>query len=184
LSLFAELTQPLPTYVKTPQGRAQPRPFGIAPLAHLHLFKGITNRKDVHGGGKVTRVLLAEDEEGIRSLLAEVLSGAGYEVVDAENGDAAALKMDSQSAFDLLVTDIHMPGHLTGLDLARKFRERYAGSPILYVTGRPDAIRDASLQDRGDMVLFKPLKLMALVATVRSLLDAAAAAEAISSEAG
>ena len=123
----------------------------------------------------MARVLLAEDEDGIRSLIAEVLANAGYQVIDAESGDAAMLKMDSRSCFDLLVTDIHMPGRLSGFDLARQFRERYAGSPILYITGRPDAIRDADLPDRSNPVLFKPLKLMALVATVRELLSTAAA---------
>lgn len=123
----------------------------------------------------MARVLLAEDEDGIRSLIVEVLSGAGYEVVDAECGDAAMLKMDPQRPFDLLVTDIHMPGRLSGFDLARQFRKKYADKPILYITGRPDAFRDAGLSDRCDPVLFKPIKLMALVDKVQLLLNTAAA---------
>lgn len=118
------------------------------------------------------RVLLTEDEKEIRSLLAEVLADAGYEVVEAESGDAAALLMDHPDAFDVLVTDIHMPGRLSGLDLGRRFRERHARSPILYVTGRPDAMRGVPMRPNREVVLFKPHGLLALVATVQAMLAA------------
>lgn len=120
----------------------------------------------------MTRVLLAEDEEEIRSMLAEVLFDAGYEVVEAESGDAAAMLMDNADAFDVLVTDVHMPGRLNGLDLGRQFRERYARSPILYVTGRPDAVRGVRMRPNREVVLFKPHGLRVLVATVQAMLAA------------
>lgn len=120
----------------------------------------------------MTRVLLTEDEEEIRSLLAEVLVDAGYEVVEAESGDAAAELIGRPDEFDVLVTDIHMPGRLSGLDLGRRFRERHLRSPILYVTGRPDAVRGVPMQPNREMVLFKPHGLLALVATVQLMLAA------------
>jgi len=82
----------------------------------------------------VARILLVEDEEEIRSMLAEVLADAGHEVVEAESGDAAALILDQFDNLDALVTEVHMPGRLNGLGLGRRFRERHALSPILYVT--------------------------------------------------
>lgn len=120
----------------------------------------------------MARVLLTEDEEEIRSLLAEVLIEAGHEVVEAESGDAAALLMDEPDVFDVLVTDVHMPGRLSGLDLGRRFRERHAHSPILYVTGRPDAMRGVAMCPNRDVVLFKPHGLRVLVATVQAMLAA------------
>lgn len=120
----------------------------------------------------MTRVLLTEDDEDIRSMLAEVLVDAGYEVVEAESGDAAALLIDRPNVFDVLVTDIHMPGRLNGRDLGRRFREQHARSPILYVTGRPDAMRGVPMRPNRESVLFKPHGLRALVATVQAMLAA------------
>ena len=120
----------------------------------------------------MTRVLLTEDEEEIRLMLAEVLVAAGYEVIEAESGDVAAELIDHPDVFDVLVTDIHMPGRLSGLDLGRRFRERHARSPILYVTGRPDAMRGISMRPNREVVLLKPLGLLALVATVQAMLAA------------
>lgn len=105
-------------------------------------------------------------------MLAEVLVDAGYEVVEAESADVAAELIDHPDVFDVLVTDIHMPGRLSGLDLGRRFRERNARSPILYVTGRPDAMRGILMRPNREVVLLKPLGLLALVATVQAMLAA------------
>jgi len=102
------------------------------------------------------RVLLTENEQELRSMLAEVLIEADYEVVEAASGDAAALLLDCSNGFDVLVTDIHMPGRLNGLDVGQRFRARYARSPILYMTGRPDAMRGVKLHPDREAVLFKP----------------------------
>ncbi len=115
------------------------------------------------------RVLLTENEQELRSMLAEVLIEADYEVVEAASGDAAALLLDCPNGFDVLVTDIHMPGRLNGLDVGRRFRARYARSPILYMTGRPDAMRGVRLHLDREAVLFKPHGLLALVATVQAM---------------
>ena len=102
------------------------------------------------------RVLLTEDEQELRSMLAEVLIEANYEVVEAASGDAAALLLDCPNGFDVLVTDIHMPGRLDGLALGRRFRAHYVQSPILYMTGRPDAMRGVRLHPDREAVLLKP----------------------------
>jgi len=119
----------------------------------------------------VARILLVEDEEEIRSMLAEVLADAGHEVVEAESGDAAALILDQFDNLDALVTDVHMPGRLNGLGLGRRFRERHALSPILYVTGSPDALRDFPMRQDRDIALLKPCGLLTLVATLQAMLE-------------
>lgn len=118
------------------------------------------------------RVLLAEDDQDLRSLLAEMLAGADCEVVEADSADAAALLVDCPDGFDVLVTDIHMPGRLDGLDLGRRFRARHARNPILYMTGRPEAMRGVRLRPDREAVLFKPCGLLALVATVQAMTEA------------
>ncbi len=117
-------------------------------------------------------ILLVEDETDIRTMLAEVLTDAGHEVAEAENGDAAALLLDGHAGFDLLVTDINMPGLLDGIGLAARFRRRHALRPILYITGRPDALRDVPMRPNREAALFKPYGLLSLVATVRTMLVA------------
>ena len=119
-------------------------------------------------------ILLVEDEADIRTILAEVLEEAGHEVIEAETGDAAALLLDSSADFDMLVTDINMPGFLDGIALAARFRKLHAVRPILYVTGRPDALRQVAMRPDREAALFKPHGLLSLVATVRTMLAAAA----------
>lgn len=118
-------------------------------------------------------LLLVEDEADIRTVLAEVLADAGHEVVEAESGDAAALLLDGPNSFDMLVTDINMPGFLDGIGLAARFRRRHATRPILYVTGRPDALRQVRMRPNREAALVKPYGLLSLVSTVQAMLAAA-----------
>jgi CheY-like chemotaxis protein len=67
------------------------------------------------------RILLAEDEALLRELTSEDLRDAGHWVACAEDGDMA-LKVLEQESFDLLLTDIRMPGTLDGWELARTAR--------------------------------------------------------------
>ncbi|HEY0204378.1 MAG TPA: response regulator [Acetobacteraceae bacterium] len=118
-------------------------------------------------------LLLAEDEADIRTVMAEVLADAGYTVVEAKSGDAAALLLDGLSSFDMLVTDINMPGFLDGIGLAARFRKRHAIRPILFVTGRPDALRQVAMRPSRERALVKPYGLLSLVSTVQTMLAAA-----------
>lgn len=120
-------------------------------------------------------ILLVEDEAEIRLMLAEVLMDAGHVVVEADNGDSAALLLDTRTDFDVLVTDINMPGHLDGIGLAKRFRELHVHRPILYVTGRPDALRKTRLRPNREAALFKPYGLLLLVTTVHAMLAGALA---------
>ncbi len=115
------------------------------------------------------RVLLVEDDRDLRSLLADLLAGADCEVVEAGSGDAAAVLVDGPGGFDVLVTDIHMPGRLDGLDLGRRFRAPHAGNPVVYMTGRPEAVRGVRLRADCEAVLFKPCGLSALVTTMQAM---------------
>ena len=115
-------------------------------------------------------ILLVEDELLIRLMLAEELEAEGFEVRVAEDGDRAAeLIVDPTTAFSLLVTDIHMPGRLDGLGVARLMRERHPMVPVIYTTGRPDAVGEARLG--ADAVLVeKPFTPSELLAQVHKLL--------------
>lgn len=80
-------------------------------------------------------VLLVEDEELVRTLVAEVLRDKGFAVTEACTGDEAAELLAEVDGFDAVLTDVRMPGILDGIDLAVRARERHPGVPVLVVSG-------------------------------------------------
>src|ERR1700746_2882209 len=90
-------------------------------------------------------ILLVEDEFLVRLIVAEELAGNGFEVCEAADGNQAhALIENPPTTFCLLVTDIHIPGRLNGLDVARLMRARDPDIPIVYTTGRPDVLQSVA----------------------------------------
>lgn len=87
------------------------------------------------------KILLVEDEDLIRLLLSEAIEEEGYEVVSASNGDEALACLNDGRCFDLLLTDIQLPGILDGLDIARAARAQSPGLPIIFTTGQPDRMK-------------------------------------------
>lgn len=80
------------------------------------------------------RVLLVEDEILIRMDLADSLREKGWDVIEA--GTAVdALDLLRATVFDVVVTDVHMPGSMTGMDLARSIRESWPGLPVVVMSG-------------------------------------------------
>jgi CheY-like chemotaxis protein len=117
------------------------------------------------------KVLVVEDDDFVRAGMADALVTLGCDVAQA-NGGAAGLDALARGRPDLLVTDYLMPG-MTGSELAREARERFAGLPIVVATGYADmeAIRHAA----GDVeILRKPFQIAELGAAVRKAIRAAA----------
>lgn len=109
-------------------------------------------------------VLLVEDEMVIRMMLADVLSDAGFMIKEAASGDEAAeLIRNPPATFSLLITDVHMPGTLDGLQVARLMRERQPGMPTIYMTGRPDVVRATGPLGAGEVLFPKPFSPFALL---------------------
>ena len=81
------------------------------------------------------RVLVVEDEQIVRSWIARLLEEAGHAVRVAVNGtEALRLALDDPTGFDLLITDVRMPG-VDGWELGRRLTERWPGLPVLYISG-------------------------------------------------
>jgi CheY-like chemotaxis protein len=99
-------------------------------------------------------ILVVEDNFLIRTLLVDELRDAGFEVRESGTGDeAVGLLASITPPLSLLVTDIHMPGDTDGIALAAHVRATLPHVPIIYTTGRPDALRHAApLQDRQFLV--------------------------------
>ena len=115
------------------------------------------------------RILLVEDEELIRTAVAEVLEEEGFVVTEAGSGDAALEILRRVDGFDLLLTDVHMPGAIDGIRLAQETRTIHPHLPVLFVTGRPDVMASVP-SGKGTAFLRKPYSLHEVVVTLRGLL--------------
>ncbi|CAN0200367.1 unnamed protein product [Chrysoparadoxa australica] len=82
-----------------------------------------------------SRILMAEDEAAVRKMLIATLESAGYVVEAVGSGDAALALFHRDPHFDLLVTDIVMPGELQGTNLARAIRETHPDLPMIFMSG-------------------------------------------------
>jgi CheY-like chemotaxis protein len=85
------------------------------------------------------RVLVVDDEQSIRDLVDRVLRDAGYETTVAPDADTALALAASADSFDLLLTDMMMPG-MCGDELARHLRLRHPDLRVLYLTGFSDRL--------------------------------------------
>ncbi|MGR3793157.1 ATP-binding protein [Vannielia sp. SX4] len=114
------------------------------------------------------RLLLAEDESGVNDVLLSILTRAGYEVTATATGDAAlAAFLEEPEAFDVVLTDIVMPGALQGTGLARALRARRPDLPIVFLSGYAS---EATVHGNGlhadDIRLMKPVPRDELLAAV------------------
>jgi CheY-like chemotaxis protein len=113
-------------------------------------------------------VLLVEDEPLVRMFGADVLEEAGFEVVEAVDGDAALAVLEARADIDLLFTDVNMPGSLDGLDLARVVHERRPEIKLLIASGQVRLSED-EIPDHGRF-LPKPYGPDAILREVRALI--------------
>lgn len=111
------------------------------------------------------RILLAEDEEAMRSYLARALENAGYEVVAVDRG-TEALPLLEREHFDLLLSDIVMP-EMDGIELAQICSEVSPRTKVMFITGFAAVSLRASREAPQARVLSKPFHLRDLVMEVQ-----------------
>jgi DNA-binding response OmpR family regulator len=115
----------------------------------------------------MARVLLAEDDAGIREPLARALKREGYEV-DAVSDGLDASRLRSEHDYALLVLDIGLPGR-SGLEVCREARRDDPGVPILLLTAQDGELDTVAGLDAGaDDYVTKPFRLAELLARVRA----------------
>ncbi len=114
-------------------------------------------------------LLVAEDQPDIRDLLVMNLRQAGYEVTAVGDG-IAALASQNETASDLLILDLMMPG-MDGLEVCKSLRSRGRHTPILMLTAKSTELdRVLGLELGADDYLTKPFSLAELLARVKALL--------------
>lgn len=125
----------------------------------------------IQGGHE--RILVVEDEPELRALVCEILRDYGYDVLEASNGpDALPIWAQNEGNIDLLLTDMVMPGNMTGRELAEKLKARKPGLKVIYTSGYSvETIGKEFSFKRGLNFLQKPYHPLALVKVVRECLD-------------
>jgi signal transduction histidine kinase/DNA-binding response OmpR family regulator len=121
--------------------------------------------KAVVGGSE--ELLVVEDDDQVRELTVEMLQGLGYRVVVAPNAKAALALLKGKKMFGALVTDVVMPGGMSGIQLAKTARKLRPGLPILLTSGYAGG---QGLADDGFAFLSKPYELGVLAARLRALI--------------
>lgn len=119
------------------------------------------------------RILLAEDEEAMRTYLARALQNAGYEVSAVDRG-TAALELIERERFDLLLSDIVMP-EMDGIELAQRAATIAPAMRVMFITGFAAVTLRAGKEVPQARVLSKPFHLRELVAEVARLFEMDAA---------
>jgi two-component system chemotaxis response regulator CheY len=121
--------------------------------------------------GSRGRVLVVDDEADVRKAVNLSLSKAGYQVIEAEDGQAAVELMnegDNPLVVDVIICDIRMP-RVNGVEAISYFLREYPSRPIIVLTGFPDLELAVSLLKRGvaDYIV-KPVEREKLAAAVDS----------------
>ena len=125
---------------------------GTAEGASLSRTRGDSERRG--------HVLLVEDDAEVSALTRELLSSLGFSVMHVSSAEAALGALANSRNIEMVLSDVMMPGGVSGLQLAREIRKRHPKLPILLTTGYVEAV--AAMDDGEFDVLAKPFSLEAL----------------------
>ncbi len=132
----------------------------------------LTVELEPRGGSE--SILLVEDEEPVRRLVQQILEMEGYRVQVVSSGAEALALVLAGAEFDLLLTDVIMPGGVSGRDLADRLRATRAELKVIFMSGYTGELAGRGLELReGKNFLQKPFGPSPLLACVRSCLDQA-----------
>jgi PAS domain S-box-containing protein len=122
-------------------------------------------------GGQET-ILVVEDDRLVRGYVLAQLHSLGYATLEAANGAEALAIVEAGEAFDLLFTDIIMPGSMNGRQLASAVQQARPGKPVLFTSGYTEnAIMHHGRLDSGILLLAKPYRKSELARMIRKALE-------------
>ncbi|CAN5424063.1 hypothetical protein BH10PSE1_BH10PSE1_08320 [soil metagenome] len=151
---------------------------GTTMCLYLPRFTGEMDATDDAGtvssgqGGHGETVLVVDDEETVRMLVVEVLTEAGYHVLEAPDGPSGLDILRTDVRIDLLITDVGLPGGMNGRQVADAAREVRPALKVLFITGYAEnaAVGNGHL-DAGMEVMTKPFVMAALGEKVRDMVE-------------
>lgn len=117
------------------------------------------------------RLLLVDDELNLRALMREYLHECGFDVHQASDADEALQRFRQDGPFDLVITDIGLPGGFSGRQLARAMRQLVPEQRVLFITGFVEpALQTQLFEEPGTALLLKPFELQSLASQALRLL--------------
>jgi FixJ family two-component response regulator len=122
------------------------------------------------------RILIVEDDVGVRSLMTRHFRRKGFEVEQAGDAEEVLLRFgQAEQTFDVVLTDVHLPGQ-SGVDLGRQIHQINPTQPIVYMTGDSDSgIAREALRDGAAGFLLKPFEFFELDTVVKHAVQRAPA---------
>jgi CheY-like chemotaxis protein len=140
-----------------------PRARGEAPAAQTE--RVAEPPREAFGAGRT--VLVVEDDTAVRQVAVSTLHALGFAVREAESGDEAERILRREDGVSLVLSDVRMPGLVSGLDLARLVRDEWPGIRVLLTSGYVDA--DDQVGDFN--FIHKPYRAADLAERIRALAD-------------
>ncbi len=118
------------------------------------------------------RILVVEDEASVRGLVFEQLSALGYDVSQAANAEEALTRLRTDRPFDLMLTDVVMPGRLNGKRLADEVERQWPATRIVFMSGYAESalLHDGRLSS-AQKLLSKPFRKAELARVIRRALE-------------
>jgi CheY-like chemotaxis protein len=127
--------------------------------------------------GRGETILIVEDDDGVRQYASEILRDLNYQIIEAKDSAAALRLLDAKKEFDLMLTDVVLPGK-NGRELADEVERRRPGTKVIFMTGYSrNAIVHQGRLDRGTELIQKPLIERVLARKIRQVLDGRAAGQ-------
>jgi CheY-like chemotaxis protein len=124
-------------------------------------------------GGHGETVLIIDDEETVRMLVAEVLGDAGYNVIEAPDGPSGLEILRSNRRIDLLISDVGLPGGMNGRQVADAARVSRPELKVLFITGYAEnAAVGNGLLESGMEIMTKPFVMSDLAGRVHDMIAA------------
>ncbi|MEI7729432.1 MAG: response regulator [Verrucomicrobiota bacterium] len=138
---------------------------------HTTMATASTSFVGVPGGTET--ILIAEDEPALRLLVREILRSFGYQTFDANNGpEAMAVWQQHQASIDLLLTDLMMPGGMSGEELAKRLLAERPDLKVVFTSGYSVEMAGKTMANApGNYFLPKPYRPITLARIVRDCLD-------------
>ena len=151
---------------------------GTTVRLYLPRYLGVIEAEPLASEGQMARgvgetVLVVDDDPTVRMLVAEMLTENSYNILQAADGPSATRFIESDCRIDLLITDVGLPGGMSGRQVAEVARTRRPGLKVLFITGYTEntAIKNGHLEP-GMAVLAKPFAMSTLGNKIRGMLEA------------
>jgi two-component system NtrC family sensor kinase len=120
--------------------------------------------------GQGETILVVEDEPELLKLASRFLTEQGYRVIAAPNGAAALDAVSNEPHIDLVLTDVVMPGGMSGVDVAKAIRSQRPDTSVLFVSGYADEALSDALPDLAERIITKPYDRRVLAKAVQQAL--------------